>query len=96
MNFNKGDLVAVTMARSDAFEWQTSPSFKAEIIYVPYGTGAPWRFKVELPNKQLVYLAINPLSSEFVGMAKYEELDDEPGPGVPVSRGTTTHTGSGT
>jgi len=78
MHFNKGDLVKVVMTCNDVFKWQTAPSFDAEIIHTPYDVGDLWQFRVELPNKQLVHLAINPLSSEFVGMAEYVRVSDMP------------------
>lgn len=70
MRFNKLDCVTVVMARNDVFSWQVSTRFNARIEYVPGSTGDLWQFAVVL-EKGYVLLAINPCSSEFVGLEEY-------------------------
>jgi hypothetical protein len=59
----KYNLVTVTMARNNIFEWQKAPSFQGYLLSSPRGSGDV--FRLLIGEKEIL---LNGNSSEFVAM----------------------------
>jgi len=66
--FDEGDFVWVVMTRDDCFEFQKSPRFIAKILHTPSDTGDIWYF-----SRFGMRIAINPMSSDFIGLVPVVE-----------------------
>ena len=70
--FEEGDFVWVVMTTNDCFGFQNTSRFIAKVLHRPRDTGDIWYF-----NRFGVSIAINPMSSDFIGLEQVVEEEEE-------------------